>query len=56
MTVVQTCALPIYMIDWVVGVPSQGERKVLLEACQRAVRAAECVIEQGCQKAMNSFN
>ena len=42
--------------DWVVGVPSQGERKVLLEACQRAVRAAECVIEQGCQKAMNSFN
>ena len=44
------------MIDWVVGVPSQGERKVLLEACQRAVRAAECVIEQGCQKAMNSFN
>jgi PTH1 family peptidyl-tRNA hydrolase len=44
------------MIDWVVGVPSQSERKVLLEACQRAVRAAECVIEQGCQKAMNSFN
>ena len=44
------------MIDWVVGVPSQVERKVLLEACQRAVRAAECVIEQGCQKAMNSFN
>ena len=44
------------MIDWVVGVPSQGERKVLLEACQRSVRAAECVIEQGCQKAMNSFN
>ena len=44
------------MIDWVIGVPSLGERKVLLESFQRAVRAAECIIEHGCQKAMNDFN
>lgn len=44
------------MIDWVIGVPSQAERKVLVESFERAVRAAECVIEKGCQKAMNDFN
>ena len=43
------------MID-VIGVPSQGERKVLLESFQRAIQAAACVIEHGCQKAMNDFN
>jgi len=44
------------MIDWVIGVPSQREREILLEAFKRAVQAAECVIEHGCQKAMNDFN
>lgn len=44
------------MVDWVIGVPSQAERKVLVEAFERAIRAAECVIENGCQKAMNDFN
>ncbi|MCI9120074.1 MAG: aminoacyl-tRNA hydrolase [Oscillibacter sp.] len=44
------------MIDWVIGVPSQGEKKVLLEAFQRAIEAAACVVEHGCQKAMNEFN
>jgi len=44
------------MIDWVIGVPSQKEREVLLEAFKRAVQAAECVIEHGCQRAMNDFN
>lgn len=44
------------MIDWVIGVPSQKEREVLLEAFRRAIKAAECVIEHGCQKAMNDFN
>ena len=44
------------MIDWVIGVPSQGERKVLLESFQRAILAAECIIEQGCARAMNDFN
>ena len=44
------------MVDWVIGVPSQAERKVLFESFERAVLAAECVIEHGCQKAMNDFN
>ena len=44
------------MIDWVIGVPSQAERKVLVESFQRAIEAAACIIEHGCQKAMNDFN
>ena len=44
------------MVDWVIGVPSQAERKVLYESFERAVQAAECVIEHGCQRAMNDFN
>ncbi|WP_298028997.1 aminoacyl-tRNA hydrolase [uncultured Dysosmobacter sp.] len=44
------------MIDWVIGVPSQAERKVLVESFERAIQAAECVIEHGCQQAMNQFN
>ena len=44
------------MIEWVIGVPSQKEREALLEVFGRAVEAAACVIEHGCQKAMNDFN
>ena len=44
------------MIDWVISVPSQAERKVLVESFRRAIEAAECIIEHGCQKAMNDFN
>lgn len=44
------------MIGWVIGVPSQAERKVLLDAFDRAIGAAACIIEYGCQKAMNQFN
>ncbi len=44
------------MISWVIGVPSQKEREALFEAFQRAVQAAECIIEHGCQRAMNDFN
>ena len=44
------------MIDWVIGVPSQAERKILLETFHRAIEAAACIIEHGCQKAMNDFN
>lgn len=44
------------MIDWVIGVPSQAERKVLAESFEKALQAAECVIREGCQKAMNQFN
>lgn len=44
------------MVDWVTGVPSQAEREVLFESFERAVQAAACVIEHGCQRAMNEFN
>lgn len=44
------------MVDWVIGTPSQAERKVLFESFERAILAAACVIEEGCQKAMNDFN
>ena len=44
------------MIDWVIGEPSQAEKKVLWESFERALDAAACIIEHGCQKAMNDFN
>ena len=44
------------MIGWVIGVPSQKEREQLLDAFHRAIEAAACVIEHGCQRAMNDFN
>ena len=44
------------MIDWVIGVPSQAERKVLAESFEKAIGAAECIIQKGCQQAMNQFN
>ena len=44
------------MIDWVIGAPSQAERKILAESFERAISAAECIIRYGYQKAMNEFN
>ena len=44
------------MVDHVIGVPSQAERKVLAEMFEQAIQAVECIITQGCQKAMNEFN
>jgi len=44
------------MVDWVIGAPSQAERKVLMESFEKAIKAAECIIERGCQQAMNDFN
>lgn len=46
------------MIDWVIGNPSQAERKILQDSFERAVSAAECIIQNDgeCQKAMNLFN
>ena len=44
------------MVDWVIGAPSQAERKVLVESFEKAIQAAECIIEHGCQQAMNKFN
>ena len=44
------------MVDFVLGAPSQAERKVLAESFEKAIGAAECIIRQGCQKAMSEFN
>ena len=42
------------MIDWVIGVPSRAE--LLVESFRRAIDAAACIIQNGCQKAMNDYN
>lgn len=44
------------MIDWVIGEPSKAEKQVLLASFEKAIDAAACIIEHGCQKAMNDFN
>ena len=44
------------MIDWVIGVPSRAEREILVESFRRAIAAAACIIQNGCQKAMNDYN
>ena len=46
------------MIDWVIGNPSQAERKILQDSFDRAIGAAECIIREdgNCQKAMNLYN
>ena len=44
------------MIDWVIGVPSQAERKILVDSFERAVKAAADILENGCQKAMKDYN
>lgn len=44
------------MISWVIGEPSQKEKKELLDAFGRALDAAACIIESGPDAAMNRFN
>ena len=44
------------MVDHVLGVPSQADRKLLAESFEKAIDAAECIIRSGCQQAMNKFN
>lgn len=44
------------MIAWVIGVPSQSERKLLQDTFSRAIDAAVCIMEEGADKAMNKFN
>ena len=44
------------MVGHVIGVPSQAERKILAESFEKAIDAAECIIRNGCQKAMNAYN
>ncbi|MBQ1603045.1 MAG: aminoacyl-tRNA hydrolase, partial [Oscillospiraceae bacterium] len=44
------------MVDWVIGTFSAGERKIVNEAIDRALQAAECVIAEGVMAAQNKFN
>lgn len=44
------------MIGWVIGEPSQQEKKLLLDAFDRAIGAAACIIASGCEQAMNQYN
>ena len=44
------------MIDWVIGSFSAAEKKIVDEALARALKAAECIVRHGYQKAMNQFN
>lgn len=44
------------MVHHVIGEPSQQEKKVLLDSFARSIEAAECIIRNGCDKAMNQFN
>ena len=44
------------LINWVTDEPSMADREILIKSFERAILAAECVIQYGCQKAMNDFN
>ena len=44
------------LIDWVTGPFSASERKSVDAALERALGAAECVIERGVTEAQNKFN
>ena len=44
------------LVDWVIGSFTASERKVVDAAIERALDAAECVIEYGVSEAQNRFN
>ena len=44
------------VVDWVIGRPLGEDQKVLMEALDRAGDAAEALISQGSDRAMNRFN
>ena len=44
------------LVDWVIGSFTASERKVVDEAINKALDAAECVIEKGVSEAQNRFN
>ena len=44
------------VVDWVIGRPLGEDQKVLMEALDRAGDAAEVLISQGADRAMNRFN
>ena len=44
------------MVDWVIGGFSASERKIVDAALDRALDAAECVVERGVTEAQNRYN
>ena len=42
-------------VEWIAAASKQGLGK-MIGAFRRAIEAAACIIEHGCQKAMNDFN
>ena len=44
------------LVDWVIGSFTAAERKVVDAAIDKALDAAECVIEHGVSEAQNRFN
>ena len=44
------------MVDWVIGSFSAQEKKIVDEALDRALDAAECIISHGVTEAQNRFN
>ena len=44
------------LVDWVIGSFTASERKVVDAAIEKALDAAECVIEHGVSEAQNRFN
>ena len=44
------------LVDWVIGNFTQSQRKVVDEAIDKALDAAECVIAHGVSEAQNRFN
>ena len=44
------------MVDWVIGSFSAQEKKIVDEALDRALDAAECIISRGMTEAQNRFN
>ncbi len=44
------------LVDWVIGSFTAAERKVVDAAIDKALDAAECVIEKGVSEAQNRFN
>ena len=44
------------MMDWVLGSLRGEDAALVNEAVERAVKAIECCIQNGVDKAMNQFN